>query len=75
MLKSSRLAHSRYVAALEKKRNATVLEEKSLKWKLKLEEIAKVKEKKRALEAAIKSLETDIEEYSLLLKKKRIWPY
>ena len=52
-----------------------VLKEKSLKWKLKLEEIAKVKEKKRALEAAIKSLETDIEEYSLLLKKKRIWPY
>ena len=29
-------------------------------------------EKRRALKAAIKSFETDIEEYSLLLKKKRI---
>ena len=72
MLKSCGLAHSRYVAALEKKRNATVSKEKILKRKLKLEEIAEVKEKKRALEAAIKSFETDIEEYSLLLKKKRI---
>ena len=47
-----------------------VLKEKSLKWKLKLEEIAKVKEKKRALEAAIKSLETDIEEYSVAAEKE-----
>ena len=75
MLKSCQLAHSRYVVALEKKRNATVSREKSLKWKLKLEEIAEVKEKKRALEAAIKNFETDIEEYSLKLKKKTIWPY
>ena len=40
-----------------------------------LEEIAEVKEKKRALEAAIKNFKTDIEEYSLKLKKKTIWPY
>ena len=53
-------------------KNATVSKEKSLKWKPNLQEIAKVKEKKRALKAAIKSFETDIEEYSLLLKKKRI---
>ena len=72
MLKSCQLAHSRYAAALEEKRNATVSREKSLKWKLKLEEIAEVKEKKRVLEAAIKNFETDSEEYSLQLKKKTI---
>ena len=49
MLKSCRLAHSRYVVALEKKRNPAVSQEKSLKRKLKFEEIAEVKEKKRAL--------------------------
>ena len=70
MLKSCRLAHSRYVVALEKKRNPTVSQEKSLKRKLKFEEIAEVKEKKRALEAAIKSLETDIEEYSIAAERE-----
>ena len=72
MFRSSGLTHSRYVAALEKKRNATVSQEKSLKQKLKLEEIAEVKEKKRALETAIKSLETGIEIIVLLLKKKTV---
>ena len=72
MLKSCHLAHSRYVAALEKKRNATVSQEKSLKWKFNLEETAEVKEKKRALEAAIKSLETDIEEYSIAAEKENL---
>ena len=51
------------------KRNAAVSLEKSLKRKLKLEVIANVKEKKRALETAIKSLETDIEEYSIAAEK------
>ena len=55
---------------MEKKRNATVSKEKSLKRKRNIEEIAEVKEKKRALEAAIKSLETDIEEYSIAAKKE-----
>ena len=55
---------------MEKKRNPTVSQEKSLKQKLKLEEITEAKEKKRALEAAIKSLETDIEEYSIAAKKE-----
>ena len=64
MVKSFWLSHSRYIAALERKRNATVSQEKNLKQKLKLEEIAEVKEK-RALEAAINSLETSIEEYSI----------
>ena len=66
------MAHSRYVAALEKKRDTTVSQEKSLKWELKLEEIAEVKEKKRALEAAIKSFVTDIEEYSIVAEKENL---
>ena len=70
MLKSCRLAHSRYIVALEKKKNRTVSQDKSLKRKLKFEEIAEVKEKKRALEAAIKSLETDIEEYSIAARNE-----
>ena len=69
MLKSCPLAHSRYIAALEKKRNAAVSQEKSLKRKLKLKEIAEVKEKK-TLEAAIKSLETDIEQYNIVAEKE-----
>ena len=55
---------------LEKKGNPTVSHKKSLKQKLKPEEITEAKEKKRALEAAIKSLETDIEEYSIAAKKE-----
>ena len=55
---------------MEKKRNSTVSQKESLKQKLKLEEITEVKEKKRALEAAIKSLKTDIEEYSIAAKKE-----
>ena len=47
MLKSCRLAHLRYIAALKKKRNAMVSQEKSLKWKLKHEEIAEEKKKRR----------------------------
>ena len=47
-----------------------ILRIKSFKQKLKLEKIAEVKEKKRALEAAIKSLETDIEEYSVAAEKE-----
>ena len=70
LMKSCRLARSRYVAALEEKRNETVSLEKSRKRKLKLEEIAEVKEKKRALEGAIKSLETDIEAYSIAAEKE-----
>ena len=70
MLKSYQLTHSGYVAALEKKENATVSQKKSLKRSLKLEEVAEVKEKKRALEAAIKSHETDIEQYSIAAEKE-----
>ena len=62
MLKSSRSAHSRYIAALGKKRNATVSQKPQT-------EIAEIK-KKRVLEAAIKSFETDIEEYSIAAEKE-----
>ena len=64
------MTHSRYVAALEKKENATVSQKISLKRSLKLDEVVEVKEKKRALEAAIKSLETDIEQYSIAAEKE-----
>ena len=64
-LKNCRSAHLRYVAALEKKINATVSQEKTFKRKLKIKEIVKVKERKRSLEASFKSLETDIKEYSI----------
>jgi len=64
------LAHSRYVASIGENRNATVSQEKSLKRKLKLEEIAVVKEKKRALETTIRRLETDIEQYSIAAEKE-----
>ena len=47
-----------------------ILRIKSFKQKLKLEKIAEVKEKKRGLEAAIKSLVTDIEEYSVAAEKE-----
>ena len=51
-------------------KNKVHAEEKDRKRKLKIEEIAEVKEKKRALEAAIQSLETDIEKYSFVGEKK-----
>ena len=64
-LKNCQSAHLRYVAALEKKINITVSQEKTFKWTLKIKEIVKVKERKRSLEASFKSLETDIKEYSI----------
>ena len=54
---------------MEKKRNALVSLEKSFKRKLKLEEIAEVKEKKTDLEAAIKGLKNVGEEYSIAADK------
>ena len=69
-LKNCQSAHLRYVAALEKKINATVSQEKNFKRKLKIKEIVKVKERKRSLEASFKSLETDIKEYSIASEKE-----
>ena len=51
-------------------KNKVHAEEKDRKRKLKIEEIAEVKEKKRALEAAIQNLETDIEKYSFAAEKE-----
>lgn len=69
LLKNCKLAHSRYTNALELKKAKAVDDERSRKRKLKLEEIAEVKEKKRALESCIESLEADIENYSLAAEK------
>lgn len=70
LLKSCKLAHSRYTNALEMKKSKVVEEERSRKRKLKLEEIAEVKEKRIALESCIKSLEVDIESYSIAAEKE-----
>ena len=51
-------------------KNKAHAQENDRKRKLKIEEIAEVKEKKRALEAAIQSLETDIEKYSFAAEKE-----
>ena len=52
LLKSCRLAHSRCTAALEENKNALIKgEKKPRKRKLKLEEIAEVKEKRKAVES------------------------
>ena len=51
LLKSSQLAHSRYSTVLEMNKNEAYAQEKNRKRKLKTEEFAELKEKKRALEA------------------------
>ena len=51
-------------------KNEAHVQKKHCKRKLKIEEIAEVKEKRRALEAAIQSLETDIEKYSFAAEKE-----
>ena len=70
LLKSCKLAHSRYTAALQANKNALVSEEKNLKRKLKMEEIANVKEKKKVVESCIETLQIDIEKYSIAAEEK-----
>ena len=70
LIKSCKLAHSRYSNALELRKSKNKEEEKSRKRKLKLEEIAEVKEKKQALLSCINSLEIDIESYSIAAEKE-----
>ena len=55
------MAHSWYVKAMEDLKKAKVTNEKNRKRKLKMNEIAEVTEKKRAVESCIKSPEPDIE--------------
>ena len=70
LLKSCKQAYSHYFAALEKKKTEKAENEKDLKRKLKREEIAAVGEKRRALESTIRSLESDIESYSIAAEKE-----
>lgn len=70
LVKSCKLAHSRYITALNDRKNEVVEGENNRKRKLKMSEIADVKEKKRVLEACIKSMETDIESYSIAAEEK-----
>ena len=50
-------------------KNEAHAQEKDRKRKLKIEEIAEVKEKKRVLEAAVESLGTDIDKYRFAAEK------
>ena len=69
-MKSCRLAHSRYIAALEENKMSVISDEKTRKRKMKSDEIAQVEEKIIALESCIKSLEADIETYSIAAEEK-----
>ena len=68
LVKSCRFAHSRYVKAMEDFKKAKFNDEKNRKRKRKM--IAEVIEKKRAVESCIKSLEPDIEGYSIAAEEK-----
>ena len=71
LIKSCKLAHTRYTQALQTNTKTTVQCEKDRKRKLKMEEIATVKEKKQALESCVKSLQVDIEKYSIEAEEKK----
>ena len=70
LIKSCKLAHSQYTAVLEERKKQCKQTDKDLRRKLKGEEIAEVKEKKRALESCIQCLEKDIVDYSLAAEKE-----
>ena len=65
LIKSCKLAHTQYTQSIETNKKTIVQCEKDRKRKLKMEEIATVKEKKQALEPCVKSLQVDIEKYSI----------
>ena len=71
LLKTCTLAHSRYLAALEKQKFEAVQEAKNLKRKLEREEIANVREKQRVLETMIQTMKSDIETYSIAAEKEQ----
>ena len=71
LIKSCKLAHTRYTQSIETNKKTTVQCEKDRKRKLKMEEIATVKEKKQALESCVKSLQVDIEKYSIEAEEKK----
>lgn len=70
LLKSCKLAYSRYAAALQEKKEKSDGELKDRKRKMKKDKIAQVKEKKRAVESCIESLNKDIENYSIAAEKE-----
>ena len=70
MIKSCKLAYSRYSTALQAKKEKSDGETKDRKRKMKMEEIATVTEKKRVVESCINSLNEDIESYSIAAEKE-----
>ena len=70
MLKSCKLPRVRYATALKEKKEKSDGEIKNRKQKLKTDEIAQVKEKKKALELCIESLIIDIEKYIIAAEKE-----
>ena len=70
LIKSCKLGHIWYTAVLEERKKQCKQTDKDLKRKLKGEEIAEMKEKKRALESCIQCLEKDIVDYSLAAEKE-----
>ena len=70
LVKSRRLAHSQFVKAIRDFKKAKVIDEKNWKQNLKMNEIAEVTEKKQAVESCIKSLEPDIDSYSIAAEDK-----
>lgn len=70
LLKSCKLAYSRYSTALASQKKQQDNNSRNAKRKLKMEEIADVREKKRAIESSIKSMEDDVESFSLAAEKE-----
>ena len=70
LVKSCRLAPSHYVKAMEDFKKVKVNDEKNRKQKLKINEIAELTKKKRAVEFCMKSLEPGIESYGTAAEEK-----
>ena len=70
MLKSCKLAYSRYATALKEKKGKSDEELKNRNRKLKVVKIAQVKEKKKVLESFIESLNIAIEKCSIAAEKE-----
>ena len=64
-MRSCSLADSRYVKALKDFQKAKINEEKNRKRKFIMNEISEVTEKEKTVKSCIKSLERDIESYSI----------
>ena len=70
LVQSCRLAYSSYVKAMKDFKKAKVNNEKNQKQQLKINRIAEVTEKKRAVKSSIKILEQDTESYSIAAEEK-----